>query len=64
MQRMTDFCQTVSMLRLFETLIECMFCHRTAQYPVLLPYGRDTVHCLYGVIEIQPLRGCKKSVIY
>ena len=51
MQRMTDFCQIVSMSRLFETLIECMFCHRTALR-------------LYGVIEIQPLRGCKKSVIY
>ena len=35
--------------------------HRTAQYTMLLPFGRDTVYCLYGVIDIQPLRGCKKK---
>ncbi len=64
MQRMTDFCLIVSMSRLFETLIESLLCHRTAQYTMLRPFGRDTVHCLYGVIEIQPLRGCKKSVMY
>ena len=38
--------QIVSMSRHFETLRECSFLHRTA------PYG------LYGVIKIQPLRGC------
>ena len=25
--------------------------HRTAQYTMLLPFGRDTVHCLYGVMN-------------
>ena len=35
--------------------------HRTAQYTMLLPFGRDTVYCLYGVIDIQPLRCCKKK---
>ena len=30
---------------------------------MLLPFGRDTVYCLYGVIEIQPLQGCKKTVL-
>ena len=35
--------------------------HRSAQYTMLLPFGRDTVYCLYGVIDIQPLRGCKKK---
>ena len=48
---MTDFYQIVSMSRLFETLGVSLFCHRTALR-------------LYGVIEIQPLRGCKKSVLY
>ena len=47
-QHMTVFCQIVSMSRLFETLIGSMFCHRTALR-------------LYGVIEIQPLRGCKNQ---
>ena len=60
---MTDFCHMVSMSRPFGTLEVSLFCLRTAQYPVLFPFGRDTVHCLYGVIEIQPLRGCKKLVI-
>ena len=36
-QHMTDFCLIVSMSRLFETLIGSMFCHRTAQYTMLLP---------------------------
>ena len=45
MQRMTDFCQTISLLRPFGTLGVSMFCHRTALR-------------LYGIIEIQPLRGC------
>ena len=54
---MTVFCQFFSMSRLFETLRESLFCHRTAQYTMLLPFGRDTVHCLYGVTTIQPLRG-------
>ena len=69
---MTDYCQIVSMSRPFGTLGVSLFCHRTAQYTmlipfgrdtvetVLLPFGRDTVHCLYGVIKIQPLRGCRK----
>ena len=35
--------------------------HRTAQYTMLLPFGRDTVYCLYGVIDIQPLQCCKKN---
>ena len=61
---MAEFYQIVSMSRLFETLIESIFCHRTAQYTMLRPFGRDTVHCLYGVIKIQPLRGCKISVLY
>ena len=26
-------------------------CHGTAQYTMLLPFGRDTVHCLYRVIN-------------
>ena len=67
-QHMTDFCQTVSMsffspLRctslskshwlffIFGTLGVSLFRHRTALR-------------LYGVTEIQPLRGCKKSVLY
>ena len=50
MQRMTDFCKTVSMSRLFETLIESMFCHRTALR-------------LYGVIEIQPLVYLHREII-
>ncbi len=41
---MTVFCRIVYMSRLSETLIERVFCHRTALR-------------LYGVIEIQPLRG-------
>ncbi len=52
---------------IFGTLGVSLFCHRTAQYTmllpfgrdtvetVLLPFGRDTVHCLYGVIKNQPL---------
>ena len=44
-QRMTDFCQTFSLSRLSETLVDRLFCHRTALR-------------LFGVIEIQPLRGC------
>ena len=48
---MTDFYQIVSMSRLFETLGVSLFCNRTALR-------------LYGVIEIQPLRGCKKSALY
>ena len=50
-QHMTDFCQTVSMSRPFGTLGVSLFRHRTALR-------------LYGVTEIQPLRGCKKSVLY
>ena len=47
-QHMSDFCLIVSMSRLFETLEVSLFCHRTALR-------------LYGVIEIQPLRGCKNQ---
>ncbi len=45
LQRMTVFCQTISLSHLSETLVQVLFCHRTALR-------------LYGVIEIQPLRGC------
>lgn len=45
LQRMTDFCQTISLSHLSETLVQVLFSHRTALR-------------LYGVIEIQPLRGC------
>ena len=38
--------------------------HRTAQYTMLLPFGRDTVYCLYGVIDIQPLRCYKKTILF
>lgn len=31
--------------------------HHTAQYTILLPSGRDTVHCLYGVIYFSPRWG-------
>ena len=61
-KRMTDFCQTISLsfffftslysvikepqaLFILVTLGVSIFCHRTALR-------------LYGVIEIQPLRGC------
>ena len=52
-----DHKPTVSMSRLSETLGMSIFCHRTAQYTLLLPFGRDTVHCLYRVSHISPLRG-------
>ena len=31
--------------------------HRSWHNDQLLPFGRDTVHGLYGVIHISPLRG-------
>ena len=48
---MTDFCQHVPMSRLFETQNSRGFID-------------PTLRSLCGVIEIQPLRGCKKSVFY
>ena len=47
-QYMTDFCQTFSLSRPFGTLWVSIFCHRTALR-------------LYGVIDIQTLRGCKNQ---
>ena len=45
MQRVTDFCRPISLSRPIGTLGVSLFCHRTALR-------------LYGVIEIQPHRGC------
>ena len=48
---MTNFCQHVPMSRLFETQNSRGFID-------------PTLRSVCGVIEIQPLRGCKKSVFY
>ena len=42
---------TVYMSRPFGTQASYTDNHRTAQYTMLLPFGRDTVNCLYGVMK-------------
>ena len=58
MQRMTDFCQTVSMLRLFETLIESMFCHRTLALP------ESPLDFLSVLLKFSLFEAVKKSIRY
>lgn len=48
---MTEFRQIVFMSRPFGTQSLMYGYHGTAQYTMLLPFGRDTVHCLYRVIN-------------
>jgi hypothetical protein len=55
MQRMTDFCQIVSMSRLFETLEKRVF-----QYPTL---RSPTVPCM-GLLRFSLFGAVEKSVRY
>ena len=55
MQRMTDFCQIVSMSRLFETLERRVF-----QYPTL---RNLTVPCM-GLLRFSLFEAVEKSVRY
>jgi hypothetical protein len=55
MQRMTDFCQIVSMSRLFETLEKRVF-----QYPTL---RNLTVPCM-GLLRFSLFEAVEKSVRY
>ena len=59
---MNSYCKAMLYLRC--VLLVCFHCrvlsgrrclivdnHRTAKYTMLLPFGRDTVHFLYGVMK-------------
>ena len=57
---MTDFYVSFSMSRLFETQIQSIFCHRTAEIGCC-SHSVATPISSYGVIEIQHLQCCKKQ---